>query len=468
MKKNFLLIICSCFTLLLSAQQKTAVVQTGSVKVVAPVATKELKRQLESNFKRKKYKNVLAIADTLLKRNKKDENAFIKKAVSEIMLKMDKQAINDFKTWYKNKDTAATILSLIPYQFDFVSKKRNGDIYYKSAMSYAPKNGIPYLLYGAHLTDAQQTDQAVVYANKGYNLLNQKYKENFVSTYALVLHNADHKEEAYKLMEDEMTAGRTSPDNIESYFNFYVADKRYADGIAKATELIAQDSNVYFFAQRGELNIAAGNSERACEDATILKNRFDQNDYWLLKYQCPQVLADAVPSMQRTYIYAVTFGDQVYDFRVSNPKVDMQNGISFKYKLTGETGYNGTVTMSKEATEKAHAQMNHFDNEKLELTDKSSVWISSEVYNQLKNDGESIMDGDVYFGQGAVTFTNVTDEKNIDQLYFPVKVDDETKYIKCIKVLGKDGEEMWINDDPKNPIILKMKTDFAIELKEIL
>jgi hypothetical protein len=70
--------------------------------------------------------------------------------------------------------------------------------------------------------------------------------------------------------------------------------------------------------------------------------------------------------------------------------------------------------------------------------------------------------------EGEVIFTRVTDENNIDELYYKVTVDDQNKYIKAIKILGKDGEEMWINDDPKNPLILKMKTDFKIELKQIL
>ena len=55
--------------------------------------------------------------------------------------------------------------------------------------------------------------------------------------------------------------------------------------------------------------------------------------------------------------------------------------------------------------------------------------------------------------------------------FYVVKVDDVDKYIRCIHLVSKDGDdsqELWINDDPKNPIILKMKLDFAIELKQVL
>ena len=67
--------------------------------------------------------------------------------------------------------------------------------------------------------------------------------------------------EAYKLMEGEIAAGRNSNDNIRDYFNFYIKDKKYAEGIAKATEYIATDSLAMYFAERAELNNANGNSD---------------------------------------------------------------------------------------------------------------------------------------------------------------------------------------------------------------
>lgn len=450
-------------------QKKEIVTPVKSIeKPAAMVATKVLKKQLELNFKRKKYKAVIVIADTLLTRIKKDDNIFIKKMSSQIYLKMDKDAISTIKMWFKNKDTAATLISSIPSQYDFVTKKRSGDIYYKAAMAYAPKNGIPYILYGAQLADIGKNTEALNYARKGYNLTTGRYKIAFASTFALVLNLAGQKEEAYKLMENELANGRNTSENIRDYFNLYIQDKKYEEGIKKATEYINKDSMGMYFVERAEMQVASGSMEKACEDATILKEKYNEGDYFLKKYNCTQVMADVSPSFNRTYIYEVEFFGKLYDFRVSNPLVDMQKGISFKYKLTGDVGYNGTVNISEEAINKAHTQMNHFGKEELSLTDKTTVWLSNEVFSEIKTKGETYIDGDAYQVPKSVTFTDVTDALNIDELYYTVKVDDQNKYIKCIKVLGKDGEEMWINDDPKNPLILKMKTDFRIELKQIL
>lgn len=467
MYKILLLALISLLTTGLYAQQPKVVAQVTPAtpaKVVPIVSTKELKKQLERNFKRKKYKAVLAIADTLLKRNRKDENAFIKKTVSQIYLKMDKQAIAGFKSWYKNKDSAATIIALIPYQFDFAAGKRSGDIYYKSAMAWAPKNGVPFIMYGAEFADAKNMTEAVKYAEKGYGLLTGQYKKEYSSMYAAVLYMADKKAEAYKLLEDELASGNTDVSVARTYFGFYQKDERYQEGIDKATELIKKEPLFVYYARRGMLYNAMGNNEKACEDAVTLRDKFEAYDYWLKEFGCPQVMAPVKPDMQRTYIYEVQFQGNTYDFRVTNPKVDMQKGISFKYKMTGDVGINGVVTISKEAIDTAHVQMNRFSNGNKELTEETSVWISNAVFKELKTKGESFIQASIFSAQ---VFQVVPEEDP----FYVVKVDDQEKYIRCIHLVSKDGDdsqELWINDDPNNPLILKMNLDFSIALKQVL
>ena len=343
MYKILLLIVISLSTATAFAQQpKIVAAATPAVPatVVPMVSTKELKRQLESNFKRKKYKSVIPIADTLLTRIKKDEKIFSKKIASEVFLKMDKQVIADLKKWYKNKDTAATVISNIPYDYKFDPKKRPGDVYYKAAIAWAPKNGIPYIYYAADLADAGKAAQALLYAKKGYAVLTPKYKTDFASVYAWVLYLADKKEEAYTFLENEIAGNNNTEEVVKRYFKFYIQDERYEEGIKKATEFMKKDSFDLYFKSRAALYSGMGNKEKACEDAVILRDRFSQGDEWLKSLECPQVMADITPSRQRTYIYEVVFEDKLYDFRVSNPIVDMQNGISFKYKLTGDNHKN--------------------------------------------------------------------------------------------------------------------------------
>ncbi len=466
MYKILLLIVISLSSTNFFAQQPKVVAQTTPVvaKLVPIVPTKELKKQLERNFKRKKFKAVIPIADTLLKRNSKDENAFVKKVVSQVMLKMDKPAIETFKKWYKNKDTAATNISLVPYQFEFVKTGRSALVYYKSAMAIAPKNGIPYIMYGADFADADQPAEALKYVEKGYKMLKGQYKKNYASTYGGVLHRADKKDEAYTFLENEIASGNNSEEVIREYFRCYLLDKRYEDGIAKATEFIAKDPQAIYYRRRGAFYNEMGNSEKACEDALTLKDKFESGDFWQKEFNCPDVMAPVKPSIQRTYIYEVIFQGKTYDYRVTNPKVDMDKGISFKYKMTGDVGITGLINMSKEAIDTAHVQMNRFNGKNVDLTDQTSVWVSNGVFNELKTKGESFIQASIFSAQ----VFQVVDE---DDPFYVVKVDDQDKYIRCIHLVSRDrddSQELWINDDPKNPLILKMKLDFAIELKQIL
>ena len=331
-------------------------------------------------------------------------------------------------------------------------------------MALAPKNGIPFIMYGFQFADDNKIEEALKYATKGYGLLNEGYKKGMVSSYAGVLYMADKKEEAYKLLEDELAAGNTIMDVAKTYFEFYQKDKRYQEGINKADELIKKDSLLVYFARRAMLYAEMGNSEKACEDAITLRDKFEESDYWLKKFDCTQVMAPVKPDAQRTYIYEVIFQGTTYDFRVTNPKVDMGKGVSFKYKMTGDVGINGVVNISKEAIDTAHVQMNRFSNGNKDLTEETSVWVSNAVFNELKTKGESFISASIFSAQ---VFEVVSE----NDPFYTVKVDDEVKYIRCIHIVSKSGDdsqELWINDDPENPIILKMKLDFSIELKQIL
>jgi tetratricopeptide (TPR) repeat protein len=354
----------------------------------------------------------------------------------------------------------------MPYQFDFKLKNRSGDIYYKSAMALSPRSGIPHVLYAAQLADEGKTAEALNYGDKGYAMLSPAYKKIFANTYAMVLHGAERKEDAYKLLEKEIRSGNDSEDNLRTYFRFYSKDKRYQEGIDKATEMIPMDSTDFVLSRRAILYNEMGNNEKACEDAMLLRERFNSFSYLLKQFSCPQVMADVTPTQSRTYIYEVVFQGQTYDFRVSNPIVDMNNGISFKFKMTGDVGIGGLVNISKDAINVAHKQNNRFSNGDVELTDETTVWISNEVYNDIKTKGETVITADM---MGEKQYEVISDDYNDDDEFYPVTVDDQEKYIKCIKIGSKDGdEEIWINDDPKNPLILKMKLSFSIELKQIL
>jgi hypothetical protein len=147
----------------------------------------------------------------------------------------------------------------------------------------------------------------------------------------------------------------------------------------------------------------------------------------------------------------------------------MDHEISFKWKMGSPVNKEGAVTISKDAVNTANAQMNNFGSGSVNITDKTSVWISNTVYNQIKKDGKTFIKSSNEAGKNF-TVVNDVEESKAQSL---IDIDYDTNYrigwLNIIHIQSEDGKEAyWINDDPKNPIIIKMAlVPFSITLKEI-
>lgn len=458
MKKTLFICLLAIITQATFAQR--SVLRNG--KLSPNVSTKTLKKLLASNYERKSYRNVVLISDTLLKRNRNDKDTRQKRAFSEIKLKLDQKAIADIKLLDKNKDTAATSIASVPINFIDVTGKR-AELYLKAAMAYAPKNGIPYLLKAAVLADEKKPLEASAFAEKGWALLGENYKPMFLPVYAQIQHESGKQEQAYQLLSEIIENGTANDNTLEYYFGFFIKDGKIEEGIERASAIFEKTNDPRFLKRRAHLYNKNDNKDKACEDATKLKELVD-SDSELLEFGCPQILANVKPEPARTYIYKVNFQGRDYDFRVTNPVVDMDNGAKFRFKMTGDNSITGRVSISKEALATAHDQNNNFANGDLDLTDKTTVWISKEVFKELKENGASTMGADSW---GAKEYKMVEPYFSSDN-YYPVNIDGKTLYIPCIKVASEDGQEIWIADDESNPLILKMDISFTIELVQVI
>jgi hypothetical protein len=129
----------------------------------------------------------------------------------------------------------------------------------------------------------------------------------------------------------------------------------------------------------------------------------------------------------------------------------------------------GHIKLTKEAMEKAIAQNNYFgaDLKNATLNDKTTVWVSKAVFDGLIKSNQAKMD----VGNGEELFTVVTDKQdNRDQDAFEdkVSVKGTEKYVNTLHVKNEDGSrQLWILNDVKNPLIVKMDLGWSITLKSI-
>jgi len=136
----------------------------------------------------------------------------------------------------------------------------------------------------------------------------------------------------------------------------------------------------------------------------------------------------------------------------------ISNGISFNWKMTDPMNYKGKVKMSSEALDTASAMNNFFsDNSSLDLTDKTTVWVSKKVYKALKK-GKSVSI-DASLGREKLTF------KSAEKL--TANYNGKSESFDVLYATTDSGNKFWILDDSSNPLIMKMSIGWTIEMKDI-
>jgi len=148
----------------------------------------------------------------------------------------------------------------------------------------------------------------------------------------------------------------------------------------------------------------------------------------------------------------------VYDFKVKVEEVKKE--IIFKFWMTNEQKTSGRIILMDEALKEAFGQYNNFNQKEVALKNLSSIWISQFVYQSLKNDGK-------VFISTSTDLTNLTELSVKKNENYEVKLDGKKVSIPAMYCETKEEKKYFIYDNSFNPLILHMKLDFELRLKEI-
>jgi len=161
-------------------------------------------------------------------------------------------------------------------------------------------------------------------------------------------------------------------------------------------------------------------------------------------------------------VYEVVANGEEYLFIGRITKQD-KDGISFKF-LMSEKYTQGNVIMSKKAIKSATELLNYFQSKDYELTDKTSGWLSFDVFKKLKN-GEKV---DINTGEEESFSLDV--ERNTFK--YPVLIDNRygnTGSLTAFRIFNTENDhEMIINDNKEYPVIITMYLGWSIRLVAIL
>lgn len=156
--------------------------------------------------------------------------------------------------------------------------------------------------------------------------------------------------------------------------------------------------------------------------------------------------------------YTVNMNGSEYPFDI-NMNGFTDDYISFDWDMGVRN--SGTVSIDKESLDSATALYNYFSAGYVHLENKTSVWISKQLFNNLQS-GKS---AEIDLGNGDKTIF----KKTGSEIYCLPETEDQTE--KCIKVIiikdANNTKEIWIANDPQNRLIVMMDIGFRIDLIKI-
>ncbi len=157
-----------------------------------------------------------------------------------------------------------------------------------------------------------------------------------------------------------------------------------------------------------------------------------------------------------TLTYHLNDGSRAYDFIVSD--LLLSEEISFSWKMTEPINSTGKVKITNNAMENANKTVNYFaDGSSQTMDNETTIWISRKILKtcKAKEVTEIDLDGEI----DSLTYKG--NEK------YKVKVDGKEQELDVLLLEGLNGNKLWVLDDDKYPLLIKMELQFTIELLSV-
>ncbi len=459
----------------------TAAAQPAKPKTTKPVAKpavavkkvdyEKMKAEIRSLYRAEKHKEVIAKATPYLIKFPKDTVVTMQKAVSHVVLKQQAVGFGMVKKFFTNIDTAAKYTSIMAFSMPEDQLLTTGFACADEAIKLAPAGPWGYFIKGGIYSDLKEHEKALPLMEEMYKRLRSDEEIKLLgSFYAKELAYNKQHDKAVAAIE-ELNKKFPADEEITAVHSFvYRYNKSYGKAIEKYDELIkmAPDYISYRLWKASALD-AWGKATEACAEAELIIAQDSLYNFLRLRYKCPAYFAAPAVTDIKTATWAVDFNGSNYDFTVKNIKGGVADGLEFDWSMTSSEDMNGHIILTKEAMSNAIVQNNRFGAamKNITLSDKTTIWLSSVVINNLLTIGKAKMDA----GYGEEEFElvkNTEDERDDNVFEDKIDVKGVAKYLNTLHVKNADGSrQLWILNDTQNPLIVKMLFDWSITLKSI-
>ncbi len=469
----FVFICCIIFSIS-SFSQPAKSKPSKPVAKAAPSAKKtdyvKLKQEIRSLYQNEKYAAVLPKAAIYLAKFPSDTAVTLQKAASHVLLKQNKIGFDLIRNLISNSDSAAKYAAFMMYGVPEKDLQTTGMAFAEEAIKMSPGGPFGYFAKAGLLSDEGKHEAALPLMEKMYNYLRNDEEKNFLGQFfpkELAFNKQFDK--ALPLIETLYIKFKGDEEIINTYASILRMNKNYEKAIEKYDELLKTADIVDYKVKKAQTFFEWGKNTEACTVAEEIIGKDDSYEFLGFRYKCPVYFAAPSITDIKTAVWDVNFFGQNYDLKVTNPTGSTDTNFEFDWIMTSGPDMNGHIKITKEAMETATMQNNYFGAamKDITLTDKTTIWVSKKVMTNILTNGSVKMD----VGNGEEEFKtvlNTAGEKDEEAFNEKIMFKGVLKYINTLHIKNADGtRQLWILNDTKNPLIVKMQFDWSVNLKSI-
>lgn len=436
-----------------------------------------LHEEIELNYSTyNDLEKTILVCEEVLNKFPNDSLASIRKAGSLFYLHETEDLISFVSKHFTPADSAASILGVFSLQDDDRSENDSALVWQErnkiseAALKLSSKNVYANLSKALLEVDAKNFEKSLSYLQVAMDHAPAELAPNMKLIEAGI-YNDFNKNETAAILLDKLIA--TYPDFKEGYvqrINLLRRENKFDEALQVLEKEYAyfKDEEDYLSYKFYILKQAERKDEACMVSETIGIDNSYIADYSIL-IGCKWNLATFERNKGTSLQYEISTDENTYEFSANITENYEGGKLDFDFMLSSQEDLNGHITISKAALDTAHAQLNQFGANmlNLQLTDATSVWVSDAVFNDIKTKGEVNINADGQWRTFTIAETNPDDFTTTDLVYTLME-NDEEKRVPCIHLVATDdsGYEFYIKDDANDPLILRMYIGFSVLLVE--
>lgn len=399
--------------------------------------------------------------------------------VQKISILFSLHRVDDFlaqvKKVYPTADSAAQVMAAYSLQRDAREKTDSALVWQErdkivnAALALNSKDAYANLSKAILYAEAKNNTSSLEYIDKAIAYVDTANAGQIRLVKAGIYADFNEKDAAINELKDIIKAKPTFEEAYEQLINTYRHFKMNDEALAlldihsQQFNREADDLKTRYYILRD-----MGKKEEACK---VVEELGDESSYVMddaaQKMGCPFLLAPLEYDANTVYDYQVYTNDKSYTYSVEKTSDTYASGnLKFTWTMSDEFEElsKGSVVMTKAALDTAHTMLNKFANgEDYSLTDKTTVWVSRAVFDDITKNGTTVLNVDGTWR----TFKIVPFDKDDSYYNGAFTYNDQgEKRLPFLHIISADDDhyEIWINNNRDYPLIMKMNLDFEVTL----